>query len=84
MLSRDTTPDAEAVQIALMRAASASQKLCAAGEMTAAATLLARAGLRQRHPGATADQIASLLARLVLGDDLAGRAFAARAGGDAS
>ncbi len=80
----DTTSDAAAIQIALMRAAPAAQKLAAAGEMTVAVTLLARAGLRHRHPGASEEQISLMLARLLLGAGLADRAFAGRTGRDAA
>jgi hypothetical protein len=56
------------MQIALMRAASAADKLRAAGELTAAAVLLARTGLRARHPEATEAEIArEQLARKAFG-----------------
>ena len=75
MLSRDTTRDAESLQISLMRSASAADKLRAAGELTEAAVLLALVGLRTRHSEASETQIRARLARLIVGEDLACRAY---------
>jgi hypothetical protein len=71
----DTSPEAEKVLIGLLRQASPMRKLEMLGEMNAAARLLALAGLRARHPEATEAQLRRYLADLLLGPELAARAY---------
>ena len=74
-LFSDTSPEAEKVLIELMHRASPMRKLEMLGEMNAAARLLAMAGLRARHPEASETQLRRYLADLLLGSELAARAY---------
>ena len=77
-LFADTGPEAERVLIELLRQASASRKLEMLGQMNATARQLALQGLRARHPGATEAQLRRYLADLLLGPELAARAYGPR------
>jgi hypothetical protein len=74
----DTTPEAEQVLLELLRRAPAARKLEMLGQMNAAAHLLARQGLQARQPGASEAQLQRLLADLLLGPELAARAYGPR------
>jgi hypothetical protein len=74
-LFSDTSPEAERVLIDLMRRASVARKLEMLGQMNAAARQLALEGLRARHPSATEAQLQRHLADLLLGPELAVRAY---------
>jgi len=74
-LSRDTSPEAEAVMLEVFRAMPAWRRLEILDEACQTATELARAGLRSRHPEASPEKIERLLMDLVLGDELARAAF---------
>lgn len=74
-LFSDTEPEAEQVLIDLLRRASVSRKLEMLGQMNATARQLALQGLRARHPGATEAQLQRYLADLLLGSELAARAY---------
>ena len=71
----DTHPEAEQVLIALLRQASVPRKLEMWGQMQAAARMLAWQGLRARHPGDTEAQLRRRMADLLLGPELAARAY---------
>jgi hypothetical protein len=71
----DTSPATERLQIELMRQAPSWRKAYLVGQMTESVRLLALSGLRQRHPGATPDQLRRLLADLWLGPVLAARVY---------
>ena len=74
----DTTAEAEQVLIELMRCASVPRKLEMLGQMNAAARMLALQGLRVHHPDATEAQLQRYLADLLLGAELAARAYGPR------
>ena len=76
ILSRDTSRDAEAVQIELLRRASPQQKIEMLRGMHRLAAALTEQGLRRRHPSATRAELDRLRAEIWLGRDLAGRAYA--------
>lgn len=78
ILSRDTSRDAEEVQIALLRRASPQQKLEMLRGMHRSAAALTDQGLRRRHPSATRAELDRLRAEIWLGRDLAGRAYAGK------
>lgn len=78
-LFSDTEPEAEQTLIGLLRRAPVARKLEMLGEMNAAARLLALQGLRARYPGATEAQVQRYLADLLLGPELAARAYGPRA-----
>lgn len=74
-LSLDTQPEAEQVQIELLRQAPAWRKLHMVGEMHQALCLLALSGLRQRYPQASEGELRRRLADLLLGPELAARVY---------
>ncbi len=81
-LSPDTSPDAERVQIELMRRAPAWRKLQLVGQMNRALRTLAMSGLRQRYPQASPQELRRRLADLVLGPELAARVYGSLPGQD--
>jgi hypothetical protein len=74
-LFSDTNPAAEHVLLELLRRAPAWRKLHMVGELNATTRTLALSGLRQRHPLATPAELRRRLADLVLGPELALRAY---------
>jgi hypothetical protein len=82
----DTRPEAERVQIALLRQAPAWRKLDMVGQLNQTVRILALSGLRQRYPQATPQQLRRRLADLLLGPALAAQVFGrqASAGGEQS
>jgi hypothetical protein len=74
-LFSDTQPEAEQLLIELLRSAPVARKLEMLGQMNAAARMLALQGLRARHPDATEAQLQRDLADLLLGAELAARAY---------
>ena len=78
VLFLDTRPEAEQVLIELLRRAPVTRKLEMLGQMNAGARILALQGVRARHPGATEAQLQRLLADLLLGSELAARAYGPR------
>jgi hypothetical protein len=77
-LSLDTRPEAERVQIELLRQASPSRKLYLVGQMNLTVRTLALQGLRKRYPYATSEQLRRRLADLWLGSELAARVYGPR------
>jgi hypothetical protein len=74
-LSSDTSSTAESVQFDLMRRAPAWRKLHAVGQLNATLRTLALSGLRQRYPEASEGELRRRLADLMLGQELALRAY---------
>ena len=71
----DTRPEAEAVLVGLLRQAPPWRKLHMVGQLNQTVRTLALSGLRQRHPAATPEELRRRLADLLLGSDLAVRAY---------
>ncbi len=65
----DTSPEAEAVLIALLRQAPAWHKFKMVGDLNATVRQFALAGIRARHPNATEREQNRYLADLLLGED---------------
>jgi hypothetical protein len=74
-LSRDTHPEAERIQIELLRQAPPWRKLHMVGQLNGMLRTLALSGLRQRYPQATPEELHRRLADLWLGPDLAARVY---------
>ncbi len=74
-LFSDTRPEAEAVLIGLLRQAPPWRKLHMVSQLNRTVRTLALAGLRQRYPQATPQELRRRLADLLLGPDLACRAY---------
>ena len=74
-LSLDTDPEIEKLQIEGLRQMPSWRKLALACDMNRAVRSLALAGLRQRYPDDSPAQRQRRLADLILGPELAARAF---------
>lgn len=83
-LSLDTSPDVERMQVDAWRSMSAEQKASLVTAMTRTVLDLARAGIRDRHPDASPLEQRQRLAVILLGRELALRAFPETAGLDRS
>lgn len=71
----DTSPEAEQVLLSLMRAAPAWRKLEMVDELNQTVRMLASVGLKERYPRARPTELNRRLADMMLGPDLAARAF---------
>lgn len=74
-LSLDTTPEIERLQIERWRQMSPTEKAAIVSGLTQAVFDLALAGVRMRHPEASAREQFLRLALIVLGSDLARRVY---------
>lgn len=74
-LFADTTPEAEAVLLDLWRQAPGPRKLAIVGELYATCKQLMLGGLRERHPDASEAELRRRLADLLLGPELAEKAY---------
>jgi hypothetical protein len=74
-LNLDTSPDIERRQVESWRQMSAAQKAAMVTGLTRAACAMTSAGVRQRHPDASAREHFLRVAVIVLGPDLARRAY---------
>ncbi len=74
-LSPDTPPEIERLQIEGLRRMPSWRKMALMCQMGQAVHILALAGLRQRHPNDTPAQHRRRLADLLLGPELAARAY---------
>ena len=75
VLSSDTHPKMEALQIQLMRQASPTRKMHMLAQLNASARTLALTGLRSRFPQASEAELRRRLAALVLGEELARKIY---------
>lgn len=71
----DTHPKMEALQIELWRQASPTRKMNMLAQLNASARLLALTGLRSQYPQATEAELRRRLAALLLGEELARKAY---------
>ena len=74
-LFEDTTPEAEAVLVGLLREMPPPRKIEMVCELNGMVRRLAMAGLRERHPGADEAEIRRRLADLLLGKELAAEVY---------
>ena len=74
-LAEDTDPAAERVLIDLLRAASPARKIEMIHSANRTARALALTGLRERHPTDSPAQLRRRLADLLLGPELAAKAY---------
>ena len=74
-LSADTSSETERLQIQRWREMSDAEKIAIVSGLTQAVYDLARAGIRQRHPGASDREQFLRLAIVTLGPDLARAAY---------
>ena len=78
-LSSDTSPAFEKVWIERMRRTPGWRRLQLASELSTTARQLCWAGLRERHPEASEEELRRMFAEVHLGKDLADKFFARRA-----
>ena len=74
-LSRDTTPDAEAVRLDVFRKMTPRRKLQVMEDANRNAREMALAGLRLRHPDAGEEELFRRLMDLTLGEETAEQVF---------
>jgi hypothetical protein len=75
LLSSDTHPKMEALQIQLWRQASPTRKMHMLAQLNSSAHTLALMGLRSQYPHASEAELRRRLASLLLGDDLARKVY---------
>jgi len=75
VLSLDTHPKMEALQIEFIRRMPAWKKFAVVDGLNETVKMLAMSGIKQRHPSATPQQIHRMLAELMLGEELAEKAY---------
>jgi hypothetical protein len=75
LLSEDTAPEIERMQLDLLREMPAWRKVELVGEMYRTVRTMALAGLRERHPHDSPERIRRRLADLMLGPELAERVY---------
>lgn len=75
MLSSDTHPKMEALQIQLWRQSSPTRKMHMLAQLNASAHMLAMMGLRSRYPQASEAELRRRLADLLLGEELACKVY---------
>jgi len=73
--SRDTTPDADAVQLALYRKMSASDRVRIGYQMSLDARAITLAAIRRRHPEYDDASARWALFRILVGDELFQKAW---------
>jgi hypothetical protein len=71
----DTSPEAERVQIEILRAMPSWRKFQLLNDLIVTGRKLALAGLRERFPGASGDELRRRLATLLLGPELAAKVY---------
>lgn len=76
-LSPDTSPEAERVLLELLRQMPPWRKLEMVAQLNQTVRMLAMEGLRQRYPDAPPQELKRRLADLLLGPELAARAYGA-------
>ena len=69
----DTSPEAQAVQLAVFRQMSGAERVAAALQMSEEAVEIAVAGIRTRHPEWDVDRVAQERRAVLLGRELAER-----------
>jgi hypothetical protein len=74
-LSRDTDPQAERIQIELLREMPSWRKMELVTQLTEMWYALALSGLRHRHPEAGDNELHRRLADQILGSELAARVY---------
>ena len=75
VLSSDTHPKMEAVQIQVIRRMPAWKKISIVNDLNETVKTLAVSGIKERHPNATPQEIHRMLAELMLGAELARKVY---------
>jgi hypothetical protein len=72
-LSSDTDPEAERVQIALLRQAGSARRFALARSLSRTTMQLARRTIRRRHPDASEEELGLIFVATYYGPELANR-----------
>jgi hypothetical protein len=72
---RDTHPEAEKVQIEILRSMSAAERFRALNDLIVTGRILSVSCLRDRFPAAGPEELRRRLATLLLGSELAARVY---------
>lgn len=75
VLSSDTHPKMEAIQIEFIRRMPAWKKLAIVDGLNKTVRTLATSGIKERNPNATPQEIHRMLAELMLGAELARKVY---------
>jgi len=75
VLSSDTHPKMEALQIEFIRRMTTWKKFAIVDGLNETVKTLAMSGIKQRHPAATPQQVQRMLAELMLGAELAHKVY---------
>jgi len=75
VLSSDTHPKIEQMQIELIRRMTTWKKFAVLDGLNETVKMLAVSGIKQRHPDATPQQVHRMLAELMLGEELARKVY---------
>ena len=75
MTTGDTRPEAETIQIDLLRKAPTWKRVRAAAEMSETVMLLSRLGVARRNPNASPAELRRLTADAIPGSELASRVY---------
>lgn len=75
VLSSDTHPKMEALQIQFIRRMPAWKKLSIVDDLNETVKAMAVSGIRERHPNATPQEVRRMLAGLMLGEELARKVY---------
>jgi len=75
VLSSDTHPKMEALQIQFIRRMTSWKKISIVDGLNETVKLMAVTGIKQRNPNATPEQIHRMLAELMLGQELARKVY---------
>jgi hypothetical protein len=75
VLSSDTHPKMEALQIEFIRRMTSWKKISIVDGLNETVKLMAVTGIKQRNPSATPEQIQRMLAELMLGQELARKVY---------
>ena len=75
LLSSDTHPKMEKMQIEFIRRMPAWKKFAIVDGLNETVKMLATTGIKQRHPDASPQQIHRMLAALMLGEELARKVY---------
>jgi hypothetical protein len=71
----DTSPEAESIQIDLLRKTPTWKRLRVAAEMSETVMILSRIGVTRRNPRATSAELQHLAGEVILGPELALRVY---------
>jgi len=75
LLNADTAPEVQHIQVDLWRKMSSLEKAQVVKQVSRSVRELSLAGIRQRHPSASARECLLRYAQITLGRELAGRAY---------